>query len=112
MDKEAAYTRMGKMVLAAVGAASITFIGFPPIAYASFFTYGIPADIFIVAAYGIWLGLLQTDRKIGYAFLVGFLPVVAFWIVLIFRVKLSYGLLLTLPLACVCLVHWLIVSRR
>src|SRR5438093_503169 len=69
MQKETAENRMPwvKMVLVAVGAALVALIGFPAFAYASFFTYGIPADVFIGAAYFVWLVLLQKDRRIANA---------------------------------------------
>jgi len=113
MQKEVADDRMPlvKMILVAVGAALIALIGFPAFAYASFFTYGIPAAVFIGAAYFVWLVLLQKDRRIAHAFAAGFLPVVALFVVLIFRAKPSYGLLLIFPIACVCVFHWRIGLR-
>jgi hypothetical protein len=113
MQKEAAGTRgpIVKMALVVVGAALVALIGFPAFAYASFFTYGIPAFMFIGAAYFVWLVLLQRDRRIAYSFAAGFLAVVTLFVVLIFRAKPSYGVLLLLPMACVCLFHWRIGSR-
>src|SRR5207249_6964339 len=113
MQKQAAENRMPwvKMILVSIGASLVALIGFPPFAYASFFTYGIPADVFIGAAYFVWLVLLQKDPRIAHAFAAGFLAVVALFVVLIFRAKPSYGLLLIFPIACFCLFHWRIGSR-
>ena len=113
MQKEAADDRIPlvKMILVAVGAALVALIGFPAFAYASFFTYGIPAAVFIGAAYFVWLVLSQKNRMIANAFAGGFLTVVAVFLILIFRAKPSYGLLLVWPILGVCIFHWRIGSR-
>jgi hypothetical protein len=113
MQKEVVDDRLPlvKMIFVAVGAALVALIGFPAFAYASFFTYGIPAAVFIGAAYFVWLVLLQNNRMIANAFAVGFLTVVAVFVILIFRAKASYGLLLIWPILGVCIFHWRIGSR-
>ena len=113
MQKEVADDRIPlvKMILVAVGAALVALIGFPAFAYASFFTYGIPAAVFIGAVYFVWIVLLRKNRMIANAFAAGFLAVVAVFLVLIFRAKPSYGLLLVWPILGVCIVHWRIGSR-
>ena len=113
MQNEAAQNRMPwvKMVLVAIGAALVALITFPAFAYASFFTYGIPFDVLIGGAYFVWLVLLQRDRRIAHAFAAGFLSVVSLFVVLVFRAKPAYGLLLLLPVGCVCVFHWRVGSR-
>jgi uncharacterized membrane protein HdeD (DUF308 family) len=100
-----------KMILVAVGGAMVALIAFPAFAYASFFTYGIPAALLFGSAYFVWLVLSQKNRMIPNAFAGGFLSVVVIFIVLIFRAKPLFGMLVVWPLLAVSIFHWRIGSR-
>lgn len=89
--------------LFAIATGAITFLLFPAISYYSVIFYGLPAAIFILLGYGLWLVFLRTDPKRALAFSIGFVPPVIFCLLMYVAMPLYVGMIL-LPFSCALLV--------
>ena len=84
-------------ILFAVATGLVTFFLFPAISYTSVIFYGLPAAIFILFGYGLWLVFLHTNPKRALAFVVGFVPPVAFCLLIFLAMKPLYVGMILLP---------------
>jgi hypothetical protein len=99
------------MVLVAIATGLATFFAFPAIIYTSIVLYGLPAALFILTGYIVWLLLVRRDRKMGNAFALGFFPVIAFCLLGPLSAKPFYVLVVILPVVCLWIVHRLMRLR-
>jgi hypothetical protein len=58
--------------------AVITLFSFPVISYTSVVLYGFPAAAYLLAGYLLWLFVNQRNPRLGFAFAIGFVPIVTF----------------------------------
>jgi len=89
--------------LFAIATGAVTFLLFPAISYYSVIFYGLPAAIFILIGYGLWLIFLRTNPKRALAFAIGFVPPVIFCLLMYVAIPLYVGMIL-LPFLCALLV--------
>ncbi|HET6893156.1 MAG TPA: hypothetical protein VFH31_18775 [Pyrinomonadaceae bacterium] len=96
----------------AVATGLITFLLFPAIIYYSVIAYGLPAAIFILIGYGLWLILLRTNPKRALAFVIGFVPPVTFCLLGYLVMNPLYVGMILLPLLCALLITKLVRGFR
>ena len=89
-----------KFILLAVVTGAVTLFLFPAISYTSVTLYGMPAAVFILLGYVIWLFLMPRNPRMAIAFSVGFIPPVAFSLMILVAIKPLYVSMILLPVAC------------
>ena len=89
-----------KFILLAVVTGAVTLFLFPAISYTSVTLYGMPAAVFILLGYVIWLFLMPRNPRMAIAFSVGFIPPVAFCLMILVAIKPLYVSMILLPVAC------------
>jgi lipopolysaccharide export LptBFGC system permease protein LptF len=92
------------LILFAVATGLLTLFLFPVISYTSVIFYGLPAAIFILIGYGLWLIFLRTNPSRALAFAIGFVPPVAFCLLMLLAMKPLYVGMILLPFLCALLV--------
>lgn len=90
--------------------AVITLFSFPAISYTSVVLYGLPAAAYLLAGYLLWLFVNQHNPKLGFAFAIGFVPIVTVCLLGLLAAKPLYVLMILMPLVCFSLVRE--VTRR
>jgi len=60
-----------------------TLFLFPIIGYSSLAFYGLPAAVFLLLGYVVGINIFSTNQKMGIAFAVGFIPPVAFFLLIL-----------------------------
>jgi hypothetical protein len=89
-----------KFILFAVATGAVTLFLFPAISYTSVIFYGVPAAAFILLGYVVWLFLMPRNPRMAIAFSVGFIPPVAFCLMLLVAIKPLYVGTILLPVPC------------
>ena len=89
-----------KFISFAVVTGAFTLFLFPAISYTSVVFYGVPAAVFILLGYVVWLFLMPRNPRMAIAFSVGFIPPVAFCLMILVAIKPLYVGMILLPVAC------------
>jgi hypothetical protein len=87
-------------ILFAVLTGAVTLFLFPAISYTSVVFYGVPAAVFILLGYVVWLFLMSRSPRMAIAFSVGFIPPVALCLMILVAIKPLYVGMILLPVAC------------
>ena len=89
------------LVIVAIGVGIITLLVFPMISYFSATSYGLPTAIFLLLGYIIGINLFGSNPRMGIAFGIGFIPPVAFCLVILVAGGAPLSVLLSmLPVTC------------
>lgn len=89
-----------RIIVFAVVTGAVTLFLFPAISYTSVIFYGLPAAAFILLGYVVWLFLMPRNPRMAIAFSVGFIPPVAFCLMILVAIKPLYVGMILLPVAC------------
>jgi hypothetical protein len=88
-----------KFILFAVATGAVTFFLFPAISYTSITFYGLPAAAFVLSGYVLWLFLMPRNSSLAIAFSLGFIPPVAFCLIILLAIKPLFVGMILLPVA-------------
>ena len=86
-----------KLIGIAFATAVITLFSFPVISYTAVVLYGLPAAAYLVAGYLLWLFVKQRHQRLGFAFAIGFVPIVTFCLLGLLAAKPFYVLMILMP---------------
>ena len=99
----------GNLVGTVLATAVLTLFSFPVLSYTSVVLYGLPAAAYLLAGYLAWLFINQRNPKLGFAFAIGFVPIVTFCLLGLLATEPLYVLMILLPVVCFSLVREVMV---